>query len=414
MTMNIFSFLLLGGLFLLTWVSAQETLQPVRALSRIQRDSSTHSFHSTESNIHPMASGDGNLTVSPSHASKPIVVSQEMPSNIHPMASGENLTVSPSNASSDNMASQRIPSNVHRMASGDQTLTQSLNGGASQLAGVSSILILDSESMSPYFSFYGPGWVSSLITGNELPWINNHWVLVLSCVLLCIGGVDLITFTAGQITSLTSNLYSSPFSSRKGFLSLSITLVYLALRCVLYLPFLLRLLPILSFQGFPILMHQISFIFFLVSLTLQYLLPIIFTLYYTFQFGLGNKASLIWSIKEFPTVVIMVIVTDQDNLCSICSTIQSLVQCNYPVDKLSLWITFDDDEESGTFTGVMRFMGDNEDEFNSMVQCVYEGLHVTVNRFAKSGKRAAQVFIHSFIHFLFYFFGRGTFRLLSI
>ena len=223
----------------------------------------------------------------------------------------------------------------------------------------------------------------------------------LTCFVFSVFGViELLTFSLVVLYTFF-NVARHPDSSTSFLRVLLAVIFYLTFRSV-FVPFLFAgLIVKTSFvKEYMPLITKISVIIMGCWYNLTITLPCFTTIYSRWYYGVGN-AMLTPSQTKFDFVVLLPVYNETYEL--LVEGIQSIIQQNYPQDKITLHVSFDSPERSTLYlqlldyfdlhagdvpyTSYSRFINYDNTE---TVYGIYQGVRVYIHKFPHGGKRLTQ------------------------
>ncbi|KAI9203723.1 chitin synthase-domain-containing protein [Polychytrium aggregatum] len=240
-------------------------------------------------------------------------------------------------------------------------------------------------------------------TINSGIWDLPIWVRYVQGVLTLIAFTDFLLFTGSFLYGMILASLAS-----KGFLNKTMpflsSILFLVLRFC-YFPFLYVLIPVAGLPKFPMWVNQWVFVGLVFMYVTLLIAPVTFGIIYAVKYRswanakhsdpsvLENARQKVDQLKQVPKmVVVMPIYNEEPD--ALIAAVKSTVACEYPCAQVTVFLSFDNSEESELFLALMKVLthGSERPEggYGAQVRLIYRGVYFIVNRFPHGGKRHVQ------------------------
>ncbi|KAH6600209.1 hypothetical protein BASA50_002477 [Batrachochytrium salamandrivorans] len=236
-------------------------------------------------------------------------------------------------------------------------------------------------------------------------WLAHLWVKIAQGIIIMVSLIDFTIFT-GLLLYGTVLAIKATRGWEKMFPML-VAVFFLVFR-FLYLPFLMLLIPIKHVWQFPKIVFKITFVSLFLLYAIVFIITIIIASHWAVKYRIwrnsGRREDKVLKRARFrvrkrirhnriPQIIVVMPIYNEDPE-ALVTAVKSVVDSIYPTARITVFLSFDNDEESSLFLYLMKYLTQSANEqpgqFTNRTVVYYKGVQFVVNRFPHGGKRGTQ------------------------
>ncbi|KAL5040488.1 hypothetical protein RTP6_007488 [Batrachochytrium dendrobatidis] len=240
-------------------------------------------------------------------------------------------------------------------------------------------------------------------------WLAYLWVQILQGIVIFISLLDFAIFTSLLIYGTILTIRAT--RGLEKFFPIMVAVLFLVFR-FLYLPFLMLLIPIPNIWHFPKIVFKITFVGLFLLYVIVFLITIMIAASWAIKYRIwrnsGRHEDKVLKRARFrvrkrirhnriPQIIVVMPIYNEEPEALI-NGVKSVVDSIYPSARVTVFLSFDYDQESPLFLHLMKFLTQNPTEepgrYSNRTVLYYKGVQFVINRFPHGGKRGTQA--HTF------------------
>lgn len=223
----------------------------------------------------------------------------------------------------------------------------------------------------------------------------------------CLAIIEMIAFGLAVLFTMWNVAVNPDPSTRVKYILLSSTL-FVICRCI-PLPFVLSALDISEVTSSDTMPYisKACIVVMGIWMNLTISLPCLTIWYSRARYGIGNN-QMTPTKKKYKFIVILPVYNETYKL--LVKGLQSIVDQNYPKDKIAIHVSFDSDERSKLYVDLLEYLSTNDDNVTNAftraqnlnmdvttVSGQFQGIETHVHKFPHGGKRMTQAKTYEYI-----------------